>query len=358
MKKKLILSLFMTSFACVVLASCNENYGNIASNEVDFSKDFDLARPSRKPSAKLLSQEEKIDFVNKNSNNDFNAFFEAAKEKYKTMVWLAKREMYEKNDDGTTSSRQMYAKTVVDLQTGNSWYYEKWNQTYAGGDGIIDSSSFELETKLVNKDGNYIVRSTLNLDNYQCWGVFIDEYGFENYAPLYYATGNANVYTIIPSDGLVLNIENEIIKQKIDCIMPGVISKEAEEDSISLYIDENQNYIYKERNVQGLAYDIEIQSDNYSGRYANTSINRLYEILTEIYFSEKSIMDDEINIDDCSFYSVQDWTLNETECQLPLVAFPGWSITIEGSGWGQIGGLIGSYAHIPLSFFQDNFSLK
>lgn len=362
MKKKSLLGVLMTSFACVALASCNKGYESTASKEVDFSKDFDLVKPEPLSSAKLLSQEEKMAYIEKNSNNDITTFIETAKEKYKTMVILTKVKCEHKDENSDTNTietytKQSYIKNVIDLKTGNTWYYEKSDITLLENSEKTNSSSFEVETKLVNKDGNYIVKSKLNLDNYVCFieGGFT-EYGNVESITSYFATGSSNVYTTIPSEGLALNFENNTIQNLLTRVTkwPG---SWVSDKSTSMYIDEEKNYNYTTMNSDGLAYTIGIKSDNFIGIYQNMNNIEINEYLTEIYLSEKSIMNDEINTDDCIPYSVEDWNLNKTCSKLPLIALSTTSSTgADYNGWANIVN-INSYV-VPLSFYQDKFTIE
>ena len=295
MKKKLCLGLLFTSFACLTLASCNNGYESIASKEVDTSKDFDLEKPEPLSSAKLLSQDEKVEYISKNSNPDLDAIYANAKNKYKTMVLLYQSKNLQ-SEEGFNYSKIRYVKTLFDLNTGNAWYYEKYNEELEE-DGKKGTASFELETKVVNKDGNYIVRSTMDLNNYCCYhmsGKFQTEYGEnEGIIGSAFATGHANIYTLVPSNGLVLNFDNQYIKERIKGTN-GVYTL-ARDNKFSLYVNESNNYAYYKA-ADGMWYDITITADNYYGKYINVNSARIQESHLEIYFSDKRVLDDEIDI--------------------------------------------------------------
>lgn len=305
MKKKLCLGLLFTSFACLTLASCNNGFESTASKEVDTSKDFDLEKPEPLSSAKLLSQDEKVEYISKNSNPDLDAIYANAKNKYNTMVLLYKYKRVETKDNNEIL-KQGCSKTVVDLKNGNAWYYEKYN---------VESpeekiSSFELETKVVNKEGNYIIRSTMDLNNY----VYAPSFSQK---PTYLVTGKSNLYTSISSNGLVLNFENRHIRNRIDTLA-GTIAR-CEDEAYNLYVDESNSYTYY-KTENGMAYDITITADNFYGHYRNTYPDKVVEVAEEVYFSDKSIINDEIDTTDYKEYSIDDWNMSY-DYNLPLFRF-------------------------------------
>lgn len=307
MKKKLILGLLFASFSCLTLASCKTGFESTASKEVDTSKDFDLVKPKPLSSAKLLSQDEKLAYIEKKGKTvlDLESFYENAKNKYNTMILLDKTNKSDSGENYNWSQKRI-SKTIVDLKTGNAWYYEKYNEE-SEVDGKKGTGSLELETKVVNKNGNYIVRSTMDLNNCPCYSVDDEietEYGIQRIRRITFATGHSNIYTSIPSNGLVLNFDNQYIKQRINTTSG--ISGLVKEDRYSLYVDEGSNYAYY-KYAEEMAYEIGIVAENYFGRYVNTKQAGIHEVASEIYLSDKNVLDDEIDITDYNQYSIDDW---------------------------------------------------
>ena len=351
MKKKMFFGLLLTSIACLVLSSCKNANQGTAPNEVDTSKDFELEmKPGISSSAKLLSQDEKVAYIKEyNSNINYDDILEKAKKEYKSLVLL-----YQSNDEWPeyNDSRQLYSKTVIDLNTGNSWHYEKLY--YEGeNNGEKATCSGEIETKIVKKDGNYTVRSNLNLNNLACYNdVELDEYGmYSSNNGCYYASGNANVYTTVTAAEKTLTFEDKWIKSYI----PGQISGQYADEIYKLYIDESKNYTYSlyEREYENDGeiinfYQIGISYDNFYGNYAKVSKDRTYAY--EVYFSSESVVDNEIDVSDYKQYLALDWDLRVYK--LPLYnTMPGVATTLWLNEFSQL------RHSVPLSFFQENFTL-
>jgi hypothetical protein len=243
----------------------------------------------------------------------------------------------------------MYSKTVIDLNTGNSWHYEKlYHEGEYNGEKVTCSG--EIETKIVKKNGNYIVRSNLDLNNIACYNdVGLDEYGMYVYNNgCYYASGNANVYTTVTAAEITLTFEDEWIKSHI----PG---KRGSREGYKLYIDESKNYMYslyegeyKNDGETTTSYDIGISYDNFYGKYATVSKDRTYAY--EVYFSSESVVDDEIDVSDCKQYLVDDWDLRGYIAPL-------YNTTPEITGLWFTNLYLPDRHPVPLSFFQENFTL-
>lgn len=348
MKKKMFFGFLLTSIACLVLSSCKNVNQGTAPNEVDTSKDFELEmKPGILSSAKLLSQDEKVAYIKEyNSNINYDDILEKAKKEYKSLVLL-----YQCNDGWTeiNESRQQYSKTVIDLNTGNSWHYEKlYDEADINGEKFTCSG--EIETKIVKKNGNYIVRSNLNLNNFACYNdVEFDEYGmYSSNNGCYYASGNANVYTTVTADETTLTFEDEWIKSHI----PG---KRGSREGHKLYIDESKNYMYSllereyENNGETItSYNIDISYDNFYGNYCTVSKERTNAY--EVYFSSESVVDDEIDVSDCKQYLADDWDLRGYIAPL-------YNTVPEVTGLWVTNFYQPGMHPAPLSFFQENFTL-
>ena len=291
MKKKLI-GLFGIVVSGIALASCGGQ-----DQKLSTSKDFDLTMPEVDSNAKLLTGEEKTQFIEKNSSYIYESSDEAKVEEYmngySSIVIVAKTNY--QGDDYTTSC---YSKSIMDYKNKNYWYYEKCISTQNDVTNID-----EVETKIVYKDNNYIVKTSINLNNHEYLsGWESSDDGYE-YALCSKITGKADIYTTVSSNyDLYTFIELSSWNRSFYFLSQGYASlvNRGQDSNIDIYSLNNYTYSKLEN------YDnkqVIISNNEFLGSYyKRTDQEKFYEH----YLIKDSLLDDSINLNGANEYTYEE----------------------------------------------------
>ena len=291
MKKKLI-GLFGIVVSGIALASCRGQ-----DQKLSTSKDFDLTMPEVDSNAKLLTGEEKTQFIEKNSSHIYESSDEAKVEEYmngySSMVIVAKANY--QGDDYTLSR---YSKSIVDYKNKNYWYYEKCISTQNDVTNID-----EVETKIVYKDNNYIVKTSINLNNHEYLsGWESSDDGYE-YALCSKITGKADIYTTVSSNydlGTFIYLPSwnrsfYSLSQGYAALIDNGLNPDIDIYSLN-------NYTYNKYEKDDYT-NVIVSNNEFQGRYLKYS-NR--EEFYEYYLIKDSLLDDSINLDGANEYTYEE----------------------------------------------------
>jgi hypothetical protein len=288
MKKKLI-GLFGIVVSGIALASCSGQ-----DQKLSTSKDFELTIPEVNSNAKLLTGEEKTEFIESVSSYDYEADSKGLEEYingYSSIVGVSKSYRISKDYTRTT-----YCKTIIDYKNQNYWYYEKCifkenDLTYTN----------EVETKIVLKDDNFIVKTSICLDGYKYYEM--DNYGLN--VTNFKVSGKADIYTSVSSS------YGESIASSFLTYMNGAFYSNKEGyPSLGMIIHYSDNELYVSDNY---AYCKIMMNGNSYNRYISVADNEFlgiyyldmkHEDFTEYYFIKNELLDNSINLDNAKEYTL------------------------------------------------------
>ena len=336
MKKKLI-GLFGIVVSGIALASC----GGQADEKLSTSKDFDLTMPEVDSNAKLLTGEEKTQFIEKNHSHIYESSDEAKVEEYMngySSIVIVDKTNYQ-GDDYTISC---YSKSIMDYKNKNYWYYEKYIRTQNDV-----TYTDEVETKIVYKDDNFLVKTSINLNNHEyVSGWESSDDGFE-YALSSEITGKADIYTTVSSNydlGTLIYLPSwnrlfySLSQGYADLIDNGF------NPDIDIYSLNNYTYNKYEKDDYT---DVIVSNNEFRGRYLKYS-NR--EEFYEYYLIKDSLLDDSINLDGAKEYTYEENFYYYKRIDFPFYRF------------GDItnGTILGNYnfvSSIPEDVLKSNFTI-
>ncbi|RIA78438.1 hypothetical protein EI71_00390 [Anaeroplasma bactoclasticum] len=334
MKKKLI-GLFGIAALGIALASCGYQ-----DQKLSTSKDFDITIPEVDSNAKLLTGEEKTQFIEKNSSHIYESSDEAKVEEYmngySSMVIVAKTNYL--GDDYTLSG---YFKSIVDYKNKNYWYYEKFIRTQNDV-----TYTDEVETKIVYKDDNFLVKTSINLNNHEyVSGWESSDDGYE-YALVSRITGKADIYTTVSSNyDLYIFIELPSWNRSFYSLSQGYASlvNRGQDSSIDIYSLNNYTYSKLENDDNK---QVIISNNEFLGSYyKRTDREQFYEC----YLIKDSLLDDSINLDGANEYTYEENYYYKHK-EFPFYQF----------GNVTIGSILGNYklvSTIPADVVASNFTI-
>ena len=335
MKKKLI-GLFGIVVSGIALASCSSQ-----DQKLSTSKDFELTIPEVDSNAKLLTGEEKTEFIESVSSYDYEADSKGLEEYingYSSIVGVSKS--YRIYEDYTKTT---YCKTIIDYKNQNYWYYEKY---------IIKKNALtytnEVETKIVLKDDSFIVKTSISLDGYKYYE--LDDYGL---VPTNFkVSGKADIYTSVSSSYgksiassflTYMNGEFYSNKEGYPSLGSGIHYSDNE-----LYVSDN--YAYCKNMMNGNTYNkyITVADKEFLGSYY---LDMRTEDFTEYYLIKNELLDNSINLDNSKEYTF------EEPSGLYTKYFPFHFLNVDASYNPTLFGTYRIIYQIPEDVLKSNFTI-
>ncbi len=334
MKKKLI-GLFGIVVSGIALASCSGQDSKLST-----SKDFDLTMPEVDSNAKLLTGEEKTQFIEKNYSHIYESIDDSKVEEYmngySSIVFVDKTNY--QGDDYTISC---YSKSIMDYKNKNYWYYEKHITTQNDV-----TYTDEVETRIVYKDNNYIVKTSINLNNHKYesgWESSDDGYEYALFSKI---TGKADIYTTVSSNyDLYTFIYLSDLNRSFYSCSQGYASlvNRGQDSSIDIYSLNNYTYSKIEKDDYT---NVIVSNNEFFGSYLKYSKR---EYCYEYYLIKDKLLDDSINLDGAKEYTYEE-NYYYKHREFPFYRF---GDTLNGS-------ILGNYklvSSIPEDVLKSNFTI-